>query len=68
MLANSVLSNNGNIGLQATGGVVVLAKNVISGNGNGVLISGATANTYNDNYIANNLRQVSGPLTPIQTF
>jgi hypothetical protein len=68
-IANSVMSNNSNSGLEsATGGIAWLAKNVISGNGTGVLVSGGTVNSYGDNYIRDNTTPVSGGvLTPVTT-
>jgi hypothetical protein len=65
-VANSVISNNSNVGLQNNTGVTWLAKNVISGNGTGVL-AGGTVNSYGDNYIKDNMTPVSGSLTPVST-
>jgi Right handed beta helix region len=63
-VANSVMSNNSNSGLENDGGgaVIWLAKSVISGNFIGV--NGA-ANTYGDNYIRDNGTPVQGTLTPV---
>jgi hypothetical protein len=67
-IANSVLSNNGGIGLNNSGGSVRLAKTVISGNGTGVVLDGGTVNSYGDNYISNNTNSVAfGSLTPVST-
>jgi hypothetical protein len=59
MVANSVMSNNSSVGLSAGGGVVWLAKTVISGNGTGVVVGGKV-NSYGDNYIRDNGTPVSG--------
>jgi Right handed beta helix region len=63
-ISNSVISNNF-VGLQ-NGGVTWLAKNVISGNGTGV-VAGPTVNSYGDNYIRDNTTPVAGVLTPVTT-
>jgi hypothetical protein len=65
-VANSVISNNSSVGLQNNTGVTWLAKNVISGNGTGVL-AGGTVNSYGDNYIKDNMTPVSGSLTSVAT-
>jgi Periplasmic copper-binding protein (NosD) len=66
-IANSIMSNNGDRGLQ-NGGVVWLAKNVISGNATGVHLFGGTMNSYGDNYIRDNTTPVAGgSLTPVTT-
>jgi hypothetical protein len=65
-IANSVLSNNSVGGLEnASGGVTLLAKTVISGNATGVLVFSGTVKTYGDNYIDDNGTPVSGSLTPV---
>jgi Right handed beta helix region len=68
-IANSVLSNNSNIGMAtANGAVVWLSKTVISGNTTGVSTAqGGTVNSYGDNYIRDNTTPVSGSLTPVTT-
>jgi hypothetical protein len=66
-IANSVISNSSDTGLQIFGGVTYLAKTVISGNGTGVFL-GAAVNSYGDNYIADNgTPVVNGSLTPVAT-
>jgi Right handed beta helix region len=66
-IANSVISNSGDTGLQVFGGVTYLAKTVISGNGTGVFL-GVAANSYGDNYIQDNTTPVAnGSLTPVTT-
>jgi hypothetical protein len=62
-IANSVMSNNSNSGLNSTG-AVWLAKSVISGNATGVTVGGIVK-SYGDNYINNNTTPVSGSLTPV---
>jgi hypothetical protein len=64
-IANSVMSNNSNSGLEndGAGAVFWLAKSVISGNFNGV---NGTANTYGDNYIRDNVTPATGTLTPVR--
>jgi hypothetical protein len=65
-IANSVLSNNSSIGL-GNSGTAWLAKNVISGNPTGVFVVG-TVNSYQDNYIRDNMTPVGGGvLTPVGT-
>jgi Right handed beta helix region len=51
-IANSVMSNNSNSGLNSND-LTWLAKNVISGNGIGVAV-GLRVNSYGDNYIQDN--------------
>ena len=63
-IANSVISNNSDAGLQC-GGTAWLAKTVISGNGTGVYSRGGTVNSYGDNYINDNATSVVGSLTPV---
>jgi Right handed beta helix region len=65
-IANSVISNNSDAGLQC-GGTAWLAKTVISGNGTGVYSRGGTVNSYGDNYINDNAIPVLGSLTPVST-
>jgi hypothetical protein len=66
-IANSVLSNNSTAGLQNETGAAFLAKNVISGNGAGVLVGG-TVFSYGDDYIKDNVTPVTGlGLTPVAT-
>jgi hypothetical protein len=65
-IANSVISNNSNTGLEGNIGVTWLAKTVISGNGTGVFVNG-TVKSYGDNYINNNTTPVNGSLTPVST-
>jgi hypothetical protein len=65
-IANSVLSNNGDRGLDNESGVVWLAKTVISGNATGVVVTG-TVNSYGDNCIRNKMTPLSGSLTPVTT-
>jgi hypothetical protein len=67
MIANSVLSNNINIGLDVEAGTAWLAKTVISGNNAGVNVAGGKVNTYGDNYINDNDLPVNGSLTPLAT-
>jgi Right handed beta helix region len=62
-IANSVISNNSTIGLDADG-VTWLAKTVISGNTVGVAVVG-TVKSYGDNYINDNTTPVSGSLSPV---
>jgi hypothetical protein len=64
-IANSVMSNNSNVGLLNQAGVTWLAKSVISGNV-GVAVGG-TVNSYGDNYINDNFPPVNGTLTPVTT-
>jgi hypothetical protein len=59
-IANSVMSNNSQRGLVTVAGTTWIAKNVISGNGTGVLVGGGTVNSYGDNYIRDNGTPVSG--------
>jgi Periplasmic copper-binding protein (NosD) len=63
-IANSVMSNNAEAGLQCPG-VVWLAKTVISGNRVGVYSSGGTVNSFGDNYITDNKISVLGSLTSV---
>jgi hypothetical protein len=64
-IANSVISNNSNTGLNQSSGTTWLAKSVISGNGTGVFVAGIV-NSYGDNYIRSNTTPVSGGvLTPV---
>jgi hypothetical protein len=64
-IANSVMSNNIVDGVVCDGGVIWLAKTVISGNSTGVsVMSGGTIKSYGDNYINDNGTPVSGTLTP----
>jgi hypothetical protein len=65
-IANSVVSNNFR-GLQSSGGVTWLAKNVISGNSVGVSVAAGTVKSYGDNYINDNTTPVAGSLTPVTT-
>jgi hypothetical protein len=65
MVANSVLSNNTNIGLDVEAGTAWLAKTVISGSSAGVSISSGKVNSYGDNYLNNNGTPVIGSLMPI---
>jgi hypothetical protein len=65
-IANSVMSNNSDAGLQC-GGIAWLAKTVISGNGTGVYSRGGTVNSYGDNYINDNATSLVGSLTPVST-
>jgi hypothetical protein len=63
-IANSVISNNSNTGLEGLGNTW-LAKTVISGNMTGVHVIG-TVKSYGDNYINDNTTPVSGNLiTPV---
>jgi hypothetical protein len=64
MIANSVMSNNSDTGLQNNGGATWLAKTVISGNATGVYVGG-TVMSYGDNYINDNTTPVSGSLTSV---
>jgi hypothetical protein len=67
-IANSVLSNNGNTGVMASGGVVWLSKMVISGSMQGIFVTGSTVKSYGDNYIGDNATPVfGGSLTPVST-
>jgi hypothetical protein len=62
MIANSVISNNRN-GLSILGGVAILAKNVISTNNQGgIFVNGGTGNSYGDNYVFGNGRNIFGTL------
>jgi hypothetical protein len=66
MIANSVLSNNGNTGLSTSSGITSLARTVISGNTIGVhVFAPGTVKTYGDNYINDNTTPVIGTLTPV---
>jgi hypothetical protein len=66
-IANSVISNNSNTGLESEGGATWLAKTVISGNATGVFVNTGTVNSYGDNYINDNGFPVNGSLTPVST-
>jgi hypothetical protein len=66
-IANSVLSNNSFSGLENDAGAITwLAKTVISGNANGVVVGGIVK-SYGDNYINDNGTPVMGSLTPVTT-
>jgi hypothetical protein len=68
-IANSVMSNNRGQGLVSeVGAATWLAKNVISGNGTGVIVIDGTVSSYGDNYINDNATPVSGnSITPVPT-
>jgi hypothetical protein len=67
-IANSVISNN-RPGLYFPGGVIFLAKTVIStNNGVGLDVAGGTVNSYGDNYLGSNGRNFIGTLTSIPTL
>jgi hypothetical protein len=66
-IANSVISNNSNFGVNTGGSSITwLAKTVISGNKTGVFTFGLV-NSYGDNYINDNTTPVLGNLTPVST-
>ncbi len=63
-IANSVISNNRS-GLNISGGAVFLAKTVITANNQIGLNAPIGVNTYGDNYVSNNGRNVFGTLNSI---
>src|SRR5262249_35303789 len=67
-IANSVIANNSNFGVNTSGpSITWLAKTVISGNTTGVRTFGTVYSSYGDNYINDNMNPVQGNLTPVQT-
>jgi Periplasmic copper-binding protein (NosD) len=65
-IANSVMSNSF-VGLRSADGVTLLAKNVISGNGTGVVVVAGIVKSYGDNYINDSTIPVSGVVIPVAT-